>query len=351
MRRWGSVVAGALLLASAAATPAGAAPATGRPTYVALGDSYSSGAGLAPFDAGSGSCARSPRAYPSIVDRSLARDAFTFVACSGATTAQIIAQVGPARAALRHAALVTLTAGGNDLSFSNLLVSCVGGVTSLTSSVVRYVSYASGPTACAAAIAQAARELGATVTARDAVVARPADVATRGTANSPIEAGLTRLLGDVESLAPRSRAASARILVVQYPLLLADASAPVCRVGAAPPTLSSSPAIYPVFPGAAARQLLAINQLLRRETATVVARVRARSPRGPRHGRGLRAAGLPARRVGGPERSQRRLPDLGGLVSPDGGGSGGARPRRARRARRAWPVVVARRRGAVTVSR
>ena len=50
-------------------------------------------------------------------------------------------------------------------------------------------------------------------------------------------------------------------------------------MGAAPLTLSSSPAIYPVFPGAAARQLLAINQLLRRETATVVARVRARDPR------------------------------------------------------------------------
>ena len=279
MRRWGSVVVGALLAAGFVAAPAGAAPATGRATYVALGDSYSSGAGLAPFDAGSGSCARSPRAYPSIVDRSLARDAFTFVACSGATTAQIIAQVGPARAALRHAALVTLTAGGNDLSFSNLLVSCVGGVTSLTSSVVRYVSYASGPSACAAAIAQAARELGATVAANGAVVARPADVAARDAANSPIEAGLTQLLADVEALTPRSRAATPpRILVVQYPLLLADASTSVCRVGAAPLTLSSAPAIYPVFPGAAARQLRAVNQLLRRETATVVARVRRRDP-------------------------------------------------------------------------
>ncbi|MGC8510261.1 MAG: GDSL-type esterase/lipase family protein [Acidimicrobiales bacterium] len=283
VRRWRSVVVGALLVvaavpALAVAAPSGAAPATGRATYVALGDSYSSGAGLAPFDAGSGSCARSPRAYPSIVARALARDAFTFVACSGATTSQIIAQVDAARTALRHAALVTLTAGGNDLSFSNLLVSCVGGVTSLATPVVRYESYASSPTACAAAIAQAARELAATVAANGAVVVRPADVAAHDAANSPIEAGLTRLLAGVEALTPRSRASAARILVVQYPLLLADASVPVCRVGAAPLTLSSAPAIYPVFPGAAARQLRAINQLLRRETATVVARVRRRDP-------------------------------------------------------------------------
>jgi hypothetical protein len=145
--------------------------------------------------------------------------------------------------------------------------------------VVHYESYASGPTACAAAIAQAAHELGATVTARGAVVARPAVVRVRPAASSPIEAGLARLLAAIASLVPRSRASGARILVVQYPLLLADASAPVCRVGDAPLTLSSAPAIYPVFPKAAARQLRAVNQLLRRETAIVVARVRARDPR------------------------------------------------------------------------
>ncbi len=280
VRRWCAVVISAVLCVGAAVGPAGAATTTatttttGARTYVALGDSYSSGAGLAPFDAGSGSCARSPRAYPSIVARSLARDRFVFVACSGATIAQITAQVGAARVALRHAALVTLTAGGNDLSFTNLLVSCLGGVTSLTSPVVRYESYASGPTTCATAIAQAASELGASVTASGAVVARRGDVSSRDTARSPIEEGLTRLLRSLEVLTPRSGAVAARILVVQYPLLLAPTSAPVCRVSATPLAISSSP-LYPVFPDAAARQLREINQLLRRETATVVARVRA----------------------------------------------------------------------------
>ena len=276
VRRWCSVVVGALLAVGALAGPAGAAP---RPTYVALGDSYSSGVGLAPFDAGSVSCARSPRAYPSIVARSLARDQFVFVACSGATIDQIIAQLGTARAALHRAALVTLTAGGNDLSFTNLLVSCLGGVTSLTSPVVHYESYASGSAACAVAIAQAARELGARVSGRGTVVARSADLTARGVVSSPIEAGLTRLLHAIASLTAHSSASTTRVLVVQYPLLLGEVSAPVCRVGSAPLTLSSASAIYPVFPGAAARQLRAVNQLLRRETATVVARVRVRDPR------------------------------------------------------------------------
>ncbi len=40
-----------------------------KPLYIALGDSYSSGDGLAPYLAGSGSCDRSPEAYPNLTGR------------------------------------------------------------------------------------------------------------------------------------------------------------------------------------------------------------------------------------------------------------------------------------------
>ncbi len=127
-------------------------PSTSTSTYVALGDSYSSGAGLGPFLAGPASCSRSPEGYPALISDTTSMR-LDFVACAGATTAQISAQVVNARAALRRAALVTVTAGGNDLSFSNLLVSCVGVVSSPASSTVQYLSYASDPVACTAAVA------------------------------------------------------------------------------------------------------------------------------------------------------------------------------------------------------
>ncbi len=65
-------------------------------TYVALGDSYAAGEGLAPFevqrDASCNNCDRSPRAYPRLLRFS---DPVTvvFVACSGATMADIASGV------------------------------------------------------------------------------------------------------------------------------------------------------------------------------------------------------------------------------------------------------------------
>ena len=98
-----------------------AASAAAQPQYVALGDSYSSGVGTRVFYKESGSCSRSPDAYgPKIAQ---ARGyALSFQACSGATTTEVNSkQLGPLSSST---ALVTITIGGNDAGFSEVLISC-----------------------------------------------------------------------------------------------------------------------------------------------------------------------------------------------------------------------------------
>ena len=88
-----------------------------------------------------------------------------------------------------------MTAGGDDLSFSNLLVSCLGGVATTTSATLQCFSYASGPTPCASAIAHAASPLGASVDAiSGAVLARRAMLLASDTLASPLQHRLTGLL-------------------------------------------------------------------------------------------------------------------------------------------------------------
>jgi lysophospholipase L1-like esterase len=160
--------AAALLLAlavvagTAAASPA--RPAASPFTYGALGDSFSSGEGVAPYlrggaapaagaqEAPANGCDRSTRAYstwvrPSGFDatiyalasgggapgagnrygsdrnvRSAGKVAWAFWACSGATTSDVLSQVDDAY--LSAADLVTLTIGGNDAGYVEVLVAC-----------------------------------------------------------------------------------------------------------------------------------------------------------------------------------------------------------------------------------
>jgi lysophospholipase L1-like esterase len=89
--------------------------------YVALGDSYSSGVGTRVFYEESGGCDRSPDAYgPKIA----AKRGYTlnFEACSGAKTPEVIEkQLGKLTSST---ALVTITIGGNDAGFSNVMINC-----------------------------------------------------------------------------------------------------------------------------------------------------------------------------------------------------------------------------------
>jgi lysophospholipase L1-like esterase len=119
-------VAGVALLApSGAGAGAGAgartAAAASAGTYVALGDSYSSGVGAGSPIRESGACLRSRRAYP----YGLGRTVTSFRACGGARTDDVLAsQLDPFPSDTR---LVTITIGGNDAGFADVIERCLFG--------------------------------------------------------------------------------------------------------------------------------------------------------------------------------------------------------------------------------
>jgi hypothetical protein len=111
--------------------------------YVALGDSYASGEGLQSnattyiSPSNNDGCHRSVTAYPVLVAASLNVDlgqfeaygSGGFVACSGATSKDLLkgengepAQLSALSSATRW---VTVTAGGDDLHFANVLLACL----------------------------------------------------------------------------------------------------------------------------------------------------------------------------------------------------------------------------------
>ena len=128
-------------------------------SYVALGDSFSAGEGNPgkeptpwvdqggiPTTVDNG-CDRSPVAYPMLTDKWLSKDkslppmSFNFLACSGATTEDLW-NSGASAAGLKgangtepqqlldtgdlaEARVVTVTIGGNDLNFADILANCI----------------------------------------------------------------------------------------------------------------------------------------------------------------------------------------------------------------------------------
>ncbi len=103
---------------------AAAAPASAASTvhYVALGDSYSSGVGAGSYISSSGSCDRSPNAYSALWATAHAPASYTSVACSGATTTTVINTQLSALSA--STTLVSITIGGNDVGFANIMETC-----------------------------------------------------------------------------------------------------------------------------------------------------------------------------------------------------------------------------------
>jgi hypothetical protein len=108
---------------------------TARPQlhHLALGDSFSSGEGAPPYDASSGSCDRSSRAWP----RRLAADSrdiarLEHLACAGARTVHLVGPWTSRGLPAQISAtpddtidLVTLTIGGNDVGFGDIVQACV----------------------------------------------------------------------------------------------------------------------------------------------------------------------------------------------------------------------------------
>lgn len=115
-----------LLGAALALTGAGVANAdtsAAAVDYVALGDSYSSGVGAGSYDSSSGSCKRSTRAYPALWAAANSPSTFAFTACSGARTADVTgSQLGPLNASTD---LVSVSVGGNDAGFADVMTTCV----------------------------------------------------------------------------------------------------------------------------------------------------------------------------------------------------------------------------------
>lgn len=111
------VAVAALLAPLALVAPAQAA----APSYVALGDSYSSGVGTRTYLADGSSCQRSALAYPSLI--AAARGyALNFRACSGAKVADVTSTQLSALGA--STAYVTISVGGNDAGFADVLTEC-----------------------------------------------------------------------------------------------------------------------------------------------------------------------------------------------------------------------------------
>lgn len=176
------------------AAGAGAAAAPVTPTsYVALGDSYTSGPAI-PTQLGPGTspsapsaCLRSTANYPSLAARALGLH-LTDVSCAGATTADITGSQGPGippqlDAVGRGTSLVTVGIGGNDLGYSSIAANCAaytpwGGTRVGWSCNAHYTS-------------------GADLMATDL---------------STVRARLARVLAAVRTRAPR-----ARVLVIGYP--------------------------------------------------------------------------------------------------------------------------------------
>jgi lysophospholipase L1-like esterase len=118
-----SIVIASLALAGAvlAAAPALADPVVQAGKYVALGDSYSSGTGAGSYGS-SGSCKRSANSYAQLWANANAPSAFVFVACSGAVTTDVTAnQVGSITS---DTSLVTISVGGNDAGFADVMTDC-----------------------------------------------------------------------------------------------------------------------------------------------------------------------------------------------------------------------------------
>lgn len=130
-----TAVTAAMVAASASLVSAGAGSALGAggsgqnsvSRYVALGDSYASGAGLAQrTDA---ACERSSLSYPSLLAKTYKPAKFKNVTCSGATTRSLWNKQGKAapqlNALTKDTDLITVSLGGNDLRFADVLRQCV----------------------------------------------------------------------------------------------------------------------------------------------------------------------------------------------------------------------------------
>ena len=201
-------------------------------TYVALGDSYASGEGLAPFIASVPStCDRSALSYPYLIASTLGvgtSDSFIDVACAGARLSDLADSLNAAAPQLDAVTdstdLVTLQSGGNDVFFAELSASCLN-------TTRAGVSASMGQAACDYWILVAERLLGVTKGNRALFTGT-----LRARYRSVLEARLLTVVAKVRARQGANSAAAkarTRLVVLDYPILLArlTPSSPACVVG------------------------------------------------------------------------------------------------------------------------
>jgi lysophospholipase L1-like esterase len=124
MRKLTSALAAGLMALGGVGAVAGApAEAATGAEYVALGDSYASGVGAAPYNASSGNCQRSPNNYPHQYAGAHPSYRLKDVTCSGAAIADVRSNQLSALSGMTS--LVTLTVGGNDAQFATVVQDCL----------------------------------------------------------------------------------------------------------------------------------------------------------------------------------------------------------------------------------
>ncbi|MEV5988969.1 SGNH/GDSL hydrolase family protein [Streptomyces sp. NPDC052051] len=112
-----------LFLAIGIALTGAASAQASTGAYVALGDSYSSGVGSGSYISSSGDCKRSTKAYSYLWQASHAPSSYSFMACSGAVTTDVLNnQLGALNSST---SLVSISIGGNDAGFADVMTNCV----------------------------------------------------------------------------------------------------------------------------------------------------------------------------------------------------------------------------------
>lgn len=175
--------------------------------YVAMGDSFSSGEGNAPYesetDQDGDRCHRSPAAYPRRVQNMLDLGTTAFVACSGATIHDILnnnsnnVEYAQSLFVSPQTNIVSMSIGGNDVNFGPAMQTCTVRNSPTTDQTM------TGLTQDQIDQADCMETLGTSASL----------------INSTLGASLTSLYVDVESLA-----SSAKLLIVGYPQLFPEYS-------------------------------------------------------------------------------------------------------------------------------
>jgi lysophospholipase L1-like esterase len=200
--------------------------------YVALGDSYSAGVGAFSYLPGTvaSKCYRATDGYAEKI-AAATHLSFEFPACNGAKIHDLMeGKKAQLRTVGVDTNLVTLTIGGNDLGFSTVLASCIGG------------AIAEGGPGCAARDAAASatayewlvhgrppgtyRLPGTSPSSRKNVLLKKWLSIKTAVTNKEPQPGLQELYEDIAMQAPY-----AHIIVIGYPRLFDKTESPTCSVG------------------------------------------------------------------------------------------------------------------------